>query len=491
MRPDAGRLTASDMPRSPDVQNVPSHGLAKQRYKETVLSSPIALRVDQFIDTRALSSFQKRILLLCFLIVAIDGFDTASIGFIGPALREQWHLTAASLAPLFGAGLFGLMAGALIFGPLADRFGRKTVLVGSVGVFGAASLVSCFAPDLAWLIALRFITGLGLGGAMPNAITLTSEYCPSERRSGLVTLMFCGFTVGSALGGLVSAQLLAQVGWRGILAIGGAAPLLLLPVLIVALPESMRFLLVAKRGPAARNDERIEHIARSIDLSLPVGTRFQAGEAPMKSSVRALFAPDVLAGTLLLWATFFMSLLIVYLLSSWMPTLLSSNGLSLRQASFMSATFQIGGTAGAILLGRLMDRREPHRVLSSAYLVAAGFIVLCAFAGGSVPMIVVAIFGIGVCVSGGQVGGNALAAGFYPTGSRATGVAWANAVGRSGSVTGSLLGGVMLGQQFDFRTIFLLLTVPSVIAAISLAMLARERRRQSFDAASAAMTVAE
>jgi AAHS family 4-hydroxybenzoate transporter-like MFS transporter len=211
----------------------------------------------------------------------------------------------------------------------------------------------------------------------------------------------------------------------------------------------------------------------------------------MKSSVRALFAPNVLAGTLLLWATFFMSLLIVYLLSSWMPTLLSSNGLSLRQASFMSATFQIGGTAGAILLGRLMDRREPHRVLSSAYLVAAGFIVMCAFAGGSVPMIVVAIFGIGVCVSGGQVGGNALAAGFYPTGSRATGVAWANAVGRSGSVTGSLLGGVMLGQQFDFRTIFLLLTVPSVIAAISLAMLARERRRQNFDAASAAMTVAE
>ncbi|SAK98209.1 major facilitator transporter [Caballeronia hypogeia] len=451
------------------------------------MTSSIALRVDQFIDARPLSSFQKRILVLCFLIVAIDGFDTASIGFIGPALRVQWHLGAAALAPLFGAGLFGLMAGALFFGPLADRFGRKTVLVASVGVFGAASLVSCLAPDLTWLIALRFVTGLGLGGAMPNAITLTSEYCPNERRSSLVTLMFCGFTLGSALGGLVSGQLLTQVGWRGILAIGGAAPLLLLPVLIAALPESMRFLLVAKHV----DDERIARIAKKIDPALPPGTRLHAGEAPFKSSVRALFAPDVLTGTLLLWATFFMSLLIVYLLSSWMPTLLSSNGVSLRQASFMSATFQIGGTAGAILLGWLMDRREPHRVLSSAYVVAAGFIVMCAFAGGSVPLIVVAIFGIGVCVSGAQVGANALAAGFYPTGSRATGVAWANAVGRSGSVTGSLLGGVMLGQQLDFRTIFLLLTVPSVIAAISLAMLARARSRQRFAAVSGAMSVAE
>ena len=459
------------------------------------MTSALALRVDQFIDSRPLSSFQKRILVLCFLIVAIDGFDTASIGFIGPALRGQWHLGAAALAPLFGAGLFGLMAGALFFGPLADRYGRKTVLVGSVGVFGVASLVSCLAPDLAWLVALRFVTGLGLGGAMPNAITLTSEYCPGERRAGLVTLMFCGFTVGSALGGLVSGQLLAQVGWRGILAIGGAAPLLLLPVLVAALPESMRFLLVAKHaGPErneARDEARIDRIARRIDPLLPAGTRLQAGETPLKSSVRALFAPDVLAGTLLLWATFFMSLLIVYLLSSWMPTLLSSNGLSLRQASFMSATFQIGGTAGAILLGWLMDRREPHRVLSSAYLVAAGFIAMCAFAGGSVTLIVVAIFGIGVCVSGAQVGSNALAAGFYPTGSRATGVAWANAVGRSGSVVGSLLGGVMLGEQLDFRTIFLLLIVPSVIAAISLAMLARARRHQRFDTAPGAMTIAE
>ncbi|MDB5788007.1 MFS transporter [Caballeronia mineralivorans] len=454
------------------------------------MTSPSSIRVDQFIDSHPFSSFQKRVLALCFLVVAIDGFDTAAIGFIGPALREQWHLSAAALAPLFGAGLFGLMAGALLFGPMADRFGRKTILAGSVVVFGAASLASSLSPDLLWLVALRFITGLGLGGAMPNAITLTSEYSPGHRRSGLVTLMFCGFTLGSALGGLVSAQLLADLGWRGILAIGGVAPLLLAPLLLLALPESMRFLLVAKRGRES-NQESIGRIAMRIDPRLDPRTYFVAGEAPAKSSVRTLFAPEMIAGTLLLWVTFFMSLLIVYLLSSWMPTLLSGNGISLRKASFMTATFQIGGTVGAICLGHLMDRRDPHRVLSRAYIAAAAFIVMCALGGSSVVTIVIAVFGIGLCVSGGQVGGNALAAAFYPTASRATGVAWANAVGRSGSIAGSLLGGMMMSQNLDFKTIFLMLTAPSLAAAVSLAVLGRVRHQNGAIEASPAIAIGD
>jgi AAHS family 4-hydroxybenzoate transporter-like MFS transporter len=446
-------------------------------HQETTVTVRSPLRVDQFIDSSPFSSFQKRVLLLCFLVVAIDGFDTAAIGFIGPALRVQWHLNASALAPLFGAGLFGLMAGALILGPLADRFGRKTVLVASVAVFGAASLASSFSPDLDWLIALRFVTGLGLGGAMPNAITLTSEYSPAQRRSGLVTLMFCGFTVGSALGGLISGEMLSDLGWRGILVVGGTIPLCLLPFLVWGLPESMRFLLVARRAELS-NHTRALRIAARIDSRIDSETRFVAGEAPQKSSVRALFTPDTIAGTLLLWTTFFMSLLIVYLLSSWMPTLLAGNGISLRKASFMTAAFQIGGTVGAICLGRLMDRHDPHRVLSSTYVAAALFIVMCALAGSSVALTVIAVFGIGVCVSGGQVGSNALAAGFYPTASRATGVAWANAAGRSGSVVGSLLGGAMLAHHLDFETIFLLLTLPSLGAAASLAMLSRVRRRR-------------
>lgn len=292
--------------------------------------------VQLFIDSQPFSRFQKIVLLLCFLIVAIDGFDTASIGFIAPAICSEWHLSAAALAPLFGVGLFGLMAGALLLGPLADRYGRKPILLFSVLFFGFSSLASAFAQEPGTLLLMRFLTGLGLGGAMPSAITLTSEYCPQQRRSGLVTLMFCGFTTGSALGGLASAHLLNSVGWRGVLALGGILPLALAPVLLFALPESLRWLAMRGRGGrrvACRIAPHLSTIPNFIVLD----------RKPVGSPVAELFRHGLLCGTLLLWLAFFMSLLIIYLLSSWLPTLLNSIGKNLSDAALITTMFQIGG----------------------------------------------------------------------------------------------------------------------------------------------------
>jgi MFS transporter, AAHS family, 4-hydroxybenzoate transporter len=416
--------------------------------------------VQQFIDTHPFSAVQRRTLALCFLVVALDGFDVAIVGHIAPALRAEWGFAVDRLGALFAAGLFGLMVGSLIVGPLGDRFGRKTMLVTSVMCFGAACTLSAFSNGITSLTWLRFLTGLGLGGAMPTAITLTSEYSPTPRKSSLVTLMFCGFTIGSAIGGLAAAQVVTAYGWRPLLIAGGLMPLLLAPVLLRALPESARYL-ASKDRDSGRVQATLQRIAPDADLA---DASFSGRRALTSSPVSELFGPALLTGTLLLWISFFMSLLVVYLLSNWMPTLIQQSGLSLRGASLITAIFQLGGTVGAVALGRLMDRFNPYRILGVVYLMAAGFVSLMG-AAATIPWIVtVAVFGAGFCVSGGQVGANALTAAFYPTSCRTTGVSWALGIGRSGSVVGSLMGGVMLAQGWSLGTVYGFVAIPAVIS---------------------------
>lgn len=431
------------------------------------------LNITTFIDEHPLSPFQVMIVMLCFLVVAIDGFDTAAIGFIAPAIRADWHLAAAQLAPLFGAGLGGLMVGAFVFGPLADRFGHKSVLMASVLFFGLASLASAWSGSLWTLVALRFLTGLGLGGAMPNAITLTSEFCPERRRSFLVTTMFCGFTVGSALGGLASAGLIDAFGWRSVLIVGGAAPILLTVLLAQMLPESVRFLVVANK-PRERVAAILRRIAPATDLR--DATYAIAEQRSAASPVSHLFKPQLLRGTLLFWVTFFMSLLVIYLLSSWLPTLLRSTGMSLRTAALVTTMFQVGGTVGAIVLGWLMDRINPHYVLAASYALAGVFVAAIGSLASTPWAASIAIFLAGFCVSGSQVGANALSASFYPTDCRATGVSWANGVGRLGSVLGSVGGAAMLSMNLGMPTLFAVIGVPALIAGATMLLLGIVRR---------------
>ncbi|MFC5698801.1 MFS transporter [Pseudomonas sp. GCM10022186] len=424
--------------------------------------------VQDFIDGHAVAPFQWLVLILCFLVTAVDGLDTAAIGFIAPALREEWQLGASDLSPVLGAALVGLMLGAFIAGPLADRFGRKRILMLSVACFGGFSLLAAFAPNVEMLSLLRLLTGLGLGGAMPNAITLTSEYCPQRRRSLMVTSMFCGFTLGSALGGVVAAHLVPAFGWRSVLMLGGVLPLVLLPLLGWLLPESARFLvqLGADSARVAGILRRIGPLPASWDGSFSI----QQGEVGQRaaSPIRLILGRPLRLGTLMLWVAFFMSLMIIYMMTNWLPLLIKDTGLSLSQAAMISAMFQIGGTAGAVCLGAAMDRFDPHRVLVAAYLLGA----VCLFAIGQYythyGLLTLCVAGMGFCISGSQVGANALAAAYYPTASRATGVSWAHGVGRIGSVCGTLGGGFMLGLGLDFSSIFAVLMLPAALAATAI-----------------------
>jgi AAHS family 4-hydroxybenzoate transporter-like MFS transporter len=435
--------------------------------------TPRVVDVQEFIDGHPLSGLQKLLLILCFLVVAIDGFDTAIIGFIAPAIRAEWGLEISRLGPLFAAGLFGLMIGAFAAGPLADRHGRKTLLIVSMLLFGGASLASALSDGLQSLTWLRFLTGVGLGGAMPTTITIASEYCPKARRSSLVTLMFCGFTIGSAIGGFIASQVLPVYGWRALLVGGGAAPLLMAPVLAWVLPESVRYLVM--KGNAQDRIRRV--LLRLAPGAALQGATFVGASASTVSPVRQLFGGGLFAGTLLLWLSFFMSLLVVYLLTNWMPTLIQQSGASLANAARMAAMFQIGGTVGAILVGRLMDRFEPHGVLGGIYIGGAVSVIVISLSTTIPSLMTCAVFAAGMCVSGGQVGANALSAAFYPTPYRATGVSWANGIGRSGSIVGSLLGGFLLGLGWRPTTVYALVAIPAVISALALAALGVVRRR--------------
>lgn len=420
-----------------------------------------SLSVQKALDDSPISRYQWKIILLCFLIVATDGLDTAAIGFIAPAIIADWGLSKPQLTPLFISGLIGLTLGAIIFGPLADRLGRKKILIFSVFFFGLMSLLSAFSPNMETLAFLRFLTGIGLGGAMPTAITLTSEFLPARRRSALVTLMFCGFTLGSALGGVLTAQLLHLVNWHGILVLGGVLPLALVIMLSIFLDESPRYR-VSKNEPA----QNIAAFMGKITGKTYPNTVFHLDEIKTgKSAVTALFQPGLFMVTAVLWLAFFMSFLIIYLFSSWVPTLLGSIGVELSKASWITAAFQIGGTLGAIYLGNLMDKRNPYKVLITSYILGAGFIALIGFSTSNIPLLVLGIFGAGVGISGAQVGFNSLSAILYPTECRATGVSWANAAGRCGAIFGAFAGGTMISWGYEFTTIFKALAFPALITA--------------------------
>ncbi|OEC36625.1 4-hydroxybenzoate transporter [Pseudomonas sp. 1D4] len=426
---------------------------------------PVAgiLDVQRFINAQPLSAYQWRVVLLCFLIVFLDGLDTAAMGFIAPALTQEWGIDRASLGPVMSAALIGMVFGALGSGPLADRFGRKLVLVGAVFLFGLFSLFSAFSANVEQLLVLRFLTGLGLGAAMPNATTLLSEYTPERLKSLLVTSMFCGFNLGMAGGGFVSAKLIPAFGWHSLLLIGGLLPLLLTVVLLLWLPESARYLVVRHKG-----DERVRRVLAPIAPSeVAVATGFSVPEQQTVQSrnvFRVIFSGTYSAGTLLLWLTYFMGLVIVYLLTSWLPTLLRDSGASLEQAASIGALFQLGGVLSAVGVGWAMDRFDPHRVIGVFYLLAGVFAWLVGQSLGQMTLLATLVLVAGMCINGAQSAMPSLAARFYPTQGRATGVSWMLGIGRFGAILGAWIGATLLGLGWNFEQVLTALVLPAALA---------------------------
>jgi AAHS family 4-hydroxybenzoate transporter-like MFS transporter len=426
--------------------------------------------VATFIDTQPVGGFQIRLLLTCAAVLFLDGFDTTAIGYVAPALAREWGLGKGALGPVFSAGLFGLMIGALIFGPLADRIGRKKIIIFSTLTFGIGALITAFVQDVNTLFAIRFLTGLGLGGAMPNAIALTSEFSPRRRRATMVMIMFVGFSIGAALGGLLAAALIPQFGWRSVFIVGGVAPLIMVPILALKLPESARFL--AFNGRANARVGQMLGLINPKAVFAPA-TRFVVDEPELAGMpVKHLFRAGRTLATLLLWVVFFMSLLDIYFLSNWLPTVLNDLGASVSEAAAIGSMLQVGGVVGTFALGSIIDRFS-FRALALVYFIAVFAVGAIGQLGHSIILVTTAIFAAGFCIVGGQIAANALAAGFYPTTVRATGVGWALGIGRVGSIVGPLVGGALLTMKWSAGEVFLAAAVAALCAALAAFSLSR------------------
>ncbi len=429
---------------------------------------PAARTVDvqHFLNEHPFSGFQWLIFVLCFCVVLLDGFDTAAIGYIAPSLVTEWGVERPALAPVLSAALFGLAFGALSAGPLADRLGRKTVLVGSVLVMGVACLASAFSADLSHLVIWRFLTGLGLGAAMPNAVTVMSEYCPDGRRATMTNAMFCGFPLGAACGGFLAAWMIPQWGWRSVLVLGGTTPLVLTVLLLLLLPESVRYM-VARQQPV----ERIRRVLRRISATATDATSFVLSEksptTDAKSGIGVVLSSSYLVGSAMLWITYFMGLVIFYALINWMPLLFKDAGLEPRSAALISALFPLGGV-GAILFGWLMDRYNANKIIAVGFALTAVAIYAIGQTAGNLGLLVLVVFVAGTLMNTAQSSLPALAAGFYPTQGRATGVAWMLGLGRFGGIAGSFLVAELARRQLTFSEIFTIVAIPGLIAAAAL-----------------------
>ena len=422
------------------------------------------VNVTDILDERKLSAFQKTVIALCAAIVFVEGMNAQAAGYIAPSIRAAMHMSPSDLGYFFSSGLIGLMVGAILIAPLADRIGRRPVLIGCVAFFGTMSFAAAASTSILMLDTFRFLTGLGIGAGMANAIALTAEYAPASRRSSMVAVMLIGFISGAIVVGLVAAEFVPVWGWRSIFILDGILPLLLLPVLFSSLPESLRFMIVKERPR-----EAVARLIRRMDPSLAVDadTRLVVEEERASgASVAALFRNGRGGSTLLLWTIYFMSLLNLYLFANWLTVHMTTAGIPLERAIFIHSLFQVGGVFGAVF-GWVFDRAGPSRAIFLAYLIGGIAIACIGLAGANVPLLIVSVLVAGFGIIGGQSCANALAAISYPTQIRSTGVGWATGVGRAGSIIGPGLAGILVEAGMSTADIFYLAVIPALIAALA------------------------
>ncbi|AOJ85251.1 4-hydroxybenzoate transporter (plasmid) [Burkholderia sp. MSMB0856] len=442
------------------------------------------LNVSELINDGRFGIYQLMMVSLCALCLVMDGFDVQAMGYVAPVVIREWGIAKETLSPVFGAGLFGMLVGSLAFSTLADRVGRRPVLITATFFFSICMFATGFSHSIAELIGWRFIAGLGLGCIMPNAMALAGEYSPRRMRVTLMMIVSCGFTIGGVIGGLITASLIPHFGWRAVFFVGGAIPFVLGMLMWLTLPESIQFL-VFRKSDAERIRRSLARIAPGMDI--PAGHVFEVTEEkPRGMPFVELFKDGRARVTLLLWVVNFANLLVMYFLSNWLPTVVREAGYTTSTAVYAGTALWGGGVVGTLALGRIIDRVGFTRVLITTFMLA---IVTIAAIGNatvlaSVSALFLSIFLTGFFIIGGQPALNALAATYYPTALRSTGIGWSLGIGRIGSVVGPVLGGALMQLQWSSASLFVAAAVPACVSlagvfAIQLSIRGRAGTREA------------
>jgi MFS transporter, AAHS family, 4-hydroxybenzoate transporter len=418
-------------------------------------------------DNAKISILQLSTILICFLMNMLDGMDVMVVSYAAPVIAKEWLISPQALGGVFSAGLFGMTIGTLFIAPRADIVGRRAIILLSALIMGTMVFATYFAQSIEQLFYFRFVSGLGIGSMLASTATLTAEYAPKKTKDFWVSFVMSGYPVGAVLSGLVAAQIIPAYGWRAMFQIAGISTLCTVPLIFFFLAESLDFL-IKKRPNGA---------LKKINILLTKINQPQLAELPPlsmetieKPSVSALLVPQRRSSTLQLWLALFMAFASLYFLTTWIPKLASSAGLSTELAIYAGTVFNLGAFMGIITQGYLSSQFGLRRTIFGFLAITAALMVIFGFFKGSILVLI--LFGlIGFGVQGGFVGLYAVAARFYPTEIRSTGVGFAMSAGRIGGIVGPLLGGILVGAGLSMTANFIVFAIPTLLAGVATFMI--------------------
>jgi MFS transporter, AAHS family, 4-hydroxybenzoate transporter len=434
--------------------------------------------VSRLINEQKVGWFAIFLILSTWLVMLTDGYELSALAFAAPSLIKAWHIERSALGPVFGANIFGIMVGSILFGYIGDKIGRKRAILFGACWYGLLTLSVAWATQIPELLWLRFAAGIGIGGAVPNAFVLVSEFAPKRLRATWVTMMFTGYTLGAGFGGAVAVWLVPHYGWSAVFIVGGVAPLIVAASLAFVMPESLRFQVL--KGWPLRG---IAATARRVrpDLEMPPDTTFIVSDEPAfgKFSPRLLFAGRLRYVTPALWLAYIANSMALFFLQNWLPVLIEAVGVAPRQAALMTTLFSIGGTAGGLVLMRFVDKRG---VLLITCLPVIGFPLVASLGMGlDAGLLMAAVFGVGFCVAGTQSGLNAVASMVYPTSFRSKGTGTAIGIAKIGSISGPMIGGMLIGAHLPMDELFRMASIPVIAVAVLSFVLGRVYRPNAAD----------